>query len=127
MAMTVSVEDFSIHAGDDLTITVTVTADGTAGGTPVSLAGATAITWAAAPWSQLGEATERAVTKTLGAGIAVTDAAGGEFTVTLAAADTADLAGRYTHQARVTDAAGKRSTVLSGILEVEGSILDADE
>lgn len=125
--MTHAVQDFAIHAGDDLVITVTVTEDGTANGTPVDLSGAEAITFAAAPWVELGETAARAVTKTLGAGIAITDAAAGKFAITLAPADTAALGGRYTHQARVTDALGKRSTVMTGILEVEASILDADE
>ena len=122
--MAVAERDFELYAGDDLEIPVTVTEDGLATGAPVDLTGVTGIVFAAAVF---GVEETRRVTKTLGAGVAVTDAPAGKFLVTLAAADTAALSGRCRYQARIADAAGARSTVLVGVLTVRPTILEADE
>jgi len=59
------------------------------------------------------------VTKTLGAGIAITTPLQGKFTVTLVPADTEAIkGGGYYHEARVTDAAGKKVTVTYGTLNL---------
>lgn len=119
------VQDFEIHAGTDLVITVLVTDTGESDGTPQDLTGATEITWAA----ENAETDTRALTKSLGDGIALlTDSADeGKFTITLTDADTDDLLGWYKHEARVTDSAGLKTTVLTGMLEIHETILTSSE
>ncbi len=119
------VQDFEIHAGDDLVITVKVTDDGTATGNAVDISALTAITWAA----EDADSGARALTKTLGAGIAILgDSANpGEFTVTLTDDDTRALSGWYRHEARITDENGLKSTVLTGMMEVHPTIMTASE
>ncbi len=122
--MTHQVQDFSIHAGDDLIIPVTVTEDGTPTGTPVDITGALLIVWAL---STREGTIARVLTKTLGEGIEVTDASGGVFEVTIDTEDTRDLSGRYQHQARITDSGGSKSTVMSGLVTVDPTILEDAE
>jgi len=122
--MGLAIRDFAICAGDDLAIPVTVTEDGLAEGAPISLVGLTGIAFAVADF---GPTKTRRVTKTLGAGVEVTDAAAGKFLVTLTAADTTGLSGPYRYQARLIDAGGNRSTVLTGTLKIRPAILEADE
>lgn len=119
------IQDFEIHAGTDLIITVLVTDTGESDGTPQDLTGATEITWAA----NNAETGTRALTKSLGDGITLlADSADeGKFTITLTDVDTEDLEGWYDHEARVTDSAGLKTTVLTGMLEVHGTILTSSE
>lgn len=53
------------------------------------------------------------VTKTVGNGIAITDAAAGKFTVSLSDADT-DLRGRYYYECKATDPDNNDTTILTG-------------
>lgn len=106
--MTTTAQNFEIYQGDDLALEVTVK---NADGTPKDLTGAT-IRWAL---HTTNKAAVPKLSKAISTGIAVTDAAGGVFTVTIARADTAALkAGVYYHEAEITDAASKRATVLTG-------------
>jgi hypothetical protein len=109
--MSHNVQNFEIHAGDSRDIVVTVTD---------SQGGAFDLTGAAIAWQLARSAgsTSPAVSKSLGGGIAITDGPNGVFTVTLDPADTAALSGLYYHEAEVTDGAGNRSTVLSGVATV---------
>lgn len=119
------VQDFEIHAGSDLSITVPVTDDGTADGTPIDITSVLGITWAA----EGAESGTRALTKTLGDGIELSGDSGEDhiFVITLTDDDTINLLGWYNHEARITDAAGEKTTVLTGMLEVHGTILTSSE
>jgi hypothetical protein len=106
--MTATSQNFSMYQGDDFTLTVTVK---DAAGAAKNLTGAT-IKWAL---HTTNKAAVPKLSKAIGTGIAVTDAAGGVFTVTIARADTAALkAGAYYHEVEITDVASKRATVLTG-------------
>jgi hypothetical protein len=108
-------------AGDYLELLVTVT-DGA--GAPVNLAGATAIRYAVTRRGPGGAPILPAViVKSLGSGVAVTDAAAGKFTVTLANGETGALAGTYRHEAEVTDADGRISTVFIGAFGIEAQAI----
>jgi hypothetical protein len=109
--MSHNVQNFEIHAGDSRDIVVTVT---DSQGAAVDLTGA-AVAWQLARSAGSAAAV---VSKSLGAGIAITDGPNGVFTVTLDPADTESLTGLYYHEAEVTDAAGNRSTVLTGVATV---------
>lgn len=106
----------SMHAGDTLPITVTVTADGTASGTPVDLTGAT-VTFDVA----LGFGGVPIISKSVGDGIALTTPASGVCTVTLDPADTDELYGLYVYwiKAVLDDADATALTPLTGRFIIE--------
>lgn len=104
--MTKQNQDFLMWSGDDKVITVTVYDNDD---NVVNITGAT-ITW------QLSQNIDSSalITKTVGSGIALSDPVNGQFTITLEPADTASLAGRYYHEAQITDSSGDISTGLVG-------------
>lgn len=107
--------DFSMYSGNSKALIVTVLDK--PNGSPVSLASAQAIKW------QLFHSTpitaDPIVSKSLLSGVTVTDAAGGVFTVSIAASDTAGLSGSYYHETEVTDSAGNKETVDSGFINIK--------
>ncbi len=87
-------------------------------GSVIDLTGltATAIAW------RIGTDDRRAtrITKTIGSGVTITDAAAGKFTLRLDPADTADLRpDLYAHAAEVTESGGDVTTVLRGCLDLK--------
>ena len=105
--MTTTAQNFTMWSGDDKTITVTVV-DGD--GTAQDITAAT-ISYKLQP--AVDDATG-AITKTVGSGVTITNAAGGIFTVDIAAANTASFAGIYYHECQVTSSGGVVSTVFVG-------------
>jgi hypothetical protein len=87
-------------------------------GDVVSLIGAT-IRW------QLSKASRKTalISKEIGAGITVTDAAGGLYTVLLEPVDTLDLQGTFYYEVEVVDADGRVSTVRRGEIEIERGLI----
>lgn len=65
---------------------------------------------------------EAIFSKTVGSGIVITDAANGLLEVTLAPADTETLSGAYYHELEVTDAGGRKTTVLFGTATVRRNV-----
>jgi len=116
--MTTTAQNFEIYKGDDLTLQVTVkNADGTA----KDLTGAT-IKW---QLSTGVNATPPLLSKAVGTGITITNAAGGVFEIAIAQSDTASMPAKdtYYHEAEVTDGAGKKSTVLTGTAKVKAALV----
>lgn len=109
-----------LHAGDDVQIAVDVYDEDD---TPLGLEGATVV-WAVA---ERDAAATRVLTKSSADGGIVLGEPSNRFVIAIAAADTAGLAGRYWHQAQVTDGAGNRSTVLAGTLNVLPTIIGGGE
>jgi hypothetical protein len=109
--MASTAQDATIWSGDDVDLQITVTDPAT--DTPKQLQGAS-VRWVLFD----RRAGQIVLTKTTGAGITLTNAAAGIFTVALDAADTDALAGVYTHEAQVTDAGGRKSTVTTGTLTI---------
>lgn len=109
--------DFSMHAGDDKVLTVTVKDPDDAA---VNLSSAT-IKWQAA--KSFGKAS--AISKATSSGIEITDTAGGVFEITLDAADTESLRGTFQHEAEVTFSDGTISTVMSGTMRVKPVVIEA--
>lgn len=106
-------QDFDIYAGNTATITFTVV-DGD--GAAKDIGGAT-ILWRAA---RDGIRKRVVLRKT---GSVSGDGSGGVFTVALAATDTANLkAGKYYHEAKVTDASSNVATVTTGTMTVKDTI-----
>lgn len=107
-------QDISMYAGESLEIEILVTNDA---GAAKDLTGAT-IAWKLAR----GPGSTAMVSKSTGAGIAITNAASGIFTVSLSPADTESLHGRYYHEARVTDSGGKESVITVGTVLIQKSM-----
>ena len=112
--------DIVLHAGDDIEIAVDVF---DADDEPLGLEGATVL-WVVA--ARDADAT-RVLTKSTTEGGITMDEPSNRFVIAIAAGDTAALAGRYRHQAQITDGAGNRSTVLTGTLRILPTIIAPDE
>lgn len=116
--MTTTAQSASVYQGDTLLIDMTVRDNA---GAPKSLVGAT-IKYAVGYKPGIGQPS--IFQKTVGSGIAITDAANGAFTITVAAADTQALKGAaYYHECEVTDAAGVKHTVMTGTLTVLDALI----
>lgn len=105
-----SIATIKLTEGDTARFTVTVK---DSAGAVVDLTGVTSIAWQIARSAFAGSPD---LSKSIGSGVTVTDAAGGVFQVELAPADTADLLGDFHHEAEVTDGAGDIATVFCGTL-----------
>lgn len=105
--------DLSIHAGETRALVVTV----------VDSAGADVDITAAEITYMLALSTP--VTKTLGDGITVTDAAGGEFEIAINQADTVsiDAARNLQHECKVLLPSGAVLTVFYGFVKVLDSLI----
>lgn len=64
-------------------------------------------------------------TTAVGDGVEITDALGGKFEVTLDPADTVQLKGTRYYEADVVEAGGRVSTVISGTMTIEATLLRA--
>ena len=109
-----NVQNFEMHAGDDQDLAFTVKDEA---GSAVDITGFT-IAWRLATHVTA----PMLVSKATGGGITITDAVQGEFTVALAAADTAGLAGVYYHEAELTDGGGDISTIATGHVTLHGGL-----
>lgn len=109
--------DFEIWQGDGHEIEITVTDDA---GEPYNLATVLALTWSLAEtWG--GTAL---VSKAIGTGITITDAAAGKLAIEILSADTAGLTGKdYVHQTKMTDAIGQTYTISYGKAVVQKSLV----
>lgn len=111
--MATQLQDFTIYAGDDSAPVFVVLS---ANGNPISISGATEITWVA----QKNLSSTAAITKKKSTnGIAfTTNGTDGKFTVTITKSDSAGLSGFYMHEATITDASGNVTTVTLGRMQV---------
>jgi hypothetical protein len=102
-------QNFSMSSGDDVDIVVTVRAADRC--TLLNVAGVTPL-WVLAE----SPGCTPLVSKTG----SVTDAAGGEITVSLEPGDTDRYCGTYHHELQLTDAQGRISTVMTGKARITG-------
>lgn len=110
--------DFEMFQGDDIALDFAVKEDA-ADGEPVSLVGIASLRW----WLSRKVTTPALVQKAIGAGVEITDAAAGEFTVRLEPADTEERFGTFYHEAEVIDADGKVSTVHAGEIIIKRALI----
>jgi hypothetical protein len=122
--MTSEDQNFEMYAGESKVITVTVREpplpDGTLG--PLIDLTGSSIEWIV---KRAEDDAVGLITKIVGAGIALLNQTTykGQFTITLAPADTVSLGGAsYYHEAEVTDVAGNVSTVTRGILTIKKAL-----
>jgi hypothetical protein len=115
--MTALLQNFDIHAGDDLVVPVTATKE--VDQSALDLTGA-AVTWKLARQAGGPALIEKTATEPVDAnGIRFTNAAGGLLEVDLVPADTVALApGCYVHEVRIVDTFGKVSTLTTGTVTV---------
>jgi hypothetical protein len=109
--MTQENQNFTIWQGTDNTLTITDVA-----GAPITGA---SITWV---MKKSAIATVELITKKTGAGIVITDGAGGVFTVELDPVDTATINfGDYYHEARIVDSSGNEDVTIIGTVTLKAS------
>ena len=114
--MSAILQNFSMYQGDDVRLGVTLV---DAAGVPVSLVGAT-LKWGIAKKASDGTPL---LLKTIGSGITVLDPAAGSFEVALVPADTQSYVGDYYHEVELTDAGGKRLTVMTGKVQIAPTLI----
>tara|TARA_R110002096_G_scaffold288387_1_gene482127 strand:+ start:715 stop:1074 length:360 start_codon:yes stop_codon:yes gene_type:complete len=114
-----TLNDFSLHSGDSLTLEVTVN---DAAAAAVDITSATFI-WVLSKKSTTSVAPRGAaiLTKALASGVAINDGPTGRADITLDPADTASLDGTYYHELQMTNA-GFVSTVLYGSVTIAKDI-----
>ncbi len=103
--------DFEMRSGDFMPIEVTVKDELDA---VVDITGHT-IKWGLYDGPVIGS---ELFVYTIGSGIVVVDAANGRFDVQIAKTDTIALAGRYHHEAELTDTATNPKTVMVGTVTI---------
>lgn len=105
-------QNFEIVAGDTVKINISVTDQNNA---------AVDLTNATVTWLLYKNLNDTAVSKSTTTGITITNVRGGVFQISLTAADTQNLAGMYTHAAKVTDALGNAITVTTGTATIDAA------
>jgi hypothetical protein len=113
ITMTAENQNIVMFAGDDMDVVVEVKDDR---GIPIDLRDAQDIRYAVRVNADSTNPT--ILLKTLEDGISVMEDESSHFKITITAQDSAPMKGRYFHIARVTNAEGKRSTVMVGSLIV---------
>jgi hypothetical protein len=111
-------QNFDVFSGNDVTLTVTVTDRAT--GNPLDLTGAQALIYSLGKSATAGSAI---ITKTLSAGVQLLDAEEGQLEISLTAADLEPLNGTYYHELRLTNALGKKATLLHGTVTVSPNLI----
>lgn len=115
--MTKRNQDVTIQAGEYKKFSVTIK---NGSGTAINLTGATPIQYGI---SQT-EGGARILTKTLGSGITITDAANGVLEIVITAADLAGKEGEFHHELSITESSGNKSCAFTGKLTVKPSMND---
>jgi hypothetical protein len=110
--MTTINQDFQLYAGDDRVLSCSVV-DST--GAAQSLVGITSLIWTL----RTAPGATALLTKGIGTGITVTNAAGGLYTIALDTLNTATLSGRYYHKAVLTDSVADITTIMEGWVTIE--------
>jgi len=113
-------QDFSMHSGDNRSLSVTITDQSQA---VLDVSGA-AITWALsrAVTDKVEPKGVAIVSKTVGSGITITDGSNGLVEVTIAEADTASLAGTYYHEMQMV-LSGNTSTIMYGTVIIKKDLI----
>lgn len=103
-------QNFEVHQGSDKTLNFTVTDES---GDAVDITGAT-IKWILA--------TDQGASASLTKTGSVTSGTSGKFSVSLTGADTDGFSGMFYHEARVTDGSGTITHVVSGLVNIIGTV-----
>lgn len=111
-------QDFEMVSGDTKTITFTIEDQDAGDGSAKDLTNVDTLTWKL----NTGVASTT-VTKSLGSGVTITDAANGIVKVSLDPADTASIpAGSYPHEMEAIDTSDNKATLVRG----RASIIEDD-
>jgi hypothetical protein len=106
-------QDFTVYIGDDHLLQFTLTS----GGSPFNLTGVLGVKWACAVLSGASLVLPATISKTLGSGVTVINAAGGIVQVAIQKTDTQNVVARtYRHNLEVTTSDGAETTFAEGDL-----------
>lgn len=106
--------DITFYAGDSRNLIINVVDQDN---NPVILIGATI------KWVLVNSQGSSVISKSVGSGITINNASGGQFTISLSVNDTKGLSGNFQHIARVTTSDGSSSIVLTGTITVQPSLI----
>lgn len=105
--------DISFYSGDSRNLIISVIDENN---TEIDLTGA------AIEWVLINQG-EIILSKSIGSGITINNASGGQFAIALTVNDTRKLLGTYPHMARVTTSNGNSSIVLTGTITIQASLI----
>jgi hypothetical protein len=111
-------DDFTMYAGDDKRLEVTVLDEDDVA---VSLSGALEIRWKLA---KSPRSTIIASHSIADGNVSIIDAAAGRFNVLIDPADTESLSGLYYHEAELTDSSGNVGTCMAGTVTIRPTLID---
>lgn len=115
--MTATGQNFDMFQGDDKILRVTVLDDDD---------NAVDITGATIAWGVYRRTPETVIlTKTTSSGISLTAPGSGIFEINLIRGNTLNLRGIYNHEAEMIDLNNNHSTILTGIVEIYKSLINA--
>ena len=105
-------QDFSLYSGDSMQLNASIVDENNA---PVDLTGAT-IKWV------LANDTATVLSKSIGNGITITNAAQGQCAIAITSVDTQILSGSYTHAARLINGSESK-IVFTGAVTISKAIV----
>lgn len=106
-------DDITFYSGDSRNLVITVN---DSNNQPIDLTGAK-IEWI------VTDDTTTILSKSVNSGITISNAAEGQFTITLLATETRKFSGSYQHMGRVTLSDGSSSIVLVGTITITKSLI----
>lgn len=112
---------FEMFAGDTKRLHFTLTS-GPPANAPLDIQDAI-VRWQASKGTLSRFSTIPVLTKTIGAGLEVTDAFSGTLTVELLPEDTETLKGNFYHELEITDASGDVSTAFVGEFVIKSNLI----
>jgi hypothetical protein len=110
-------QDFEVFSGNDKILAVTIVDED---GVAVNLGGVQEIIWAI---GKTASGTAKFTKSMTSSEIEVVDAAGGRVDVIIDAEDLEPLSGDHYHEMRITDALGKKTTVMYGAVVVMTNLI----
>jgi hypothetical protein len=112
-------QNFDIFSGNDITLSVSLFDERTQN--PLNIFGTQELRW------QIGKRAanpEPLISKDLDDGITIVDAGSGLITIAIDADETEELKGIYQHELRIVNSAGKKITLMYGVVDISINLVN---